>query len=343
MSTKEVRFENRSRQKNKTIEQTPCSKFAENFYGTRSRSTSSKKTQEYPYPTPATAKSGKYVTIINSYDIVRSSKKKHQESPEELSNEDEEEEDDDEEEEEPTESNEESTQTENNSDEDEIQECVLKVDENCNKILTGRDLIDIFYSFSEWFNGLKGTITKISSTTYEPSSKSPPVKKTRSPRSSSCPSKTKIFFDSVEMVTGNLAKDKNLHLRYDPGDQAKAWNECDLNKVKKFICFIEKKACFYDRLDIVPGIGVAYSERLKEYIPNFGTLLELFLTVDESTFKALLKCYSRIKSTDMNYIFTSCKKYFKKFGFKFNDVVVKTPEKSKCTKLNFDSAKRTLI
>ncbi|RNA37852.1 hypothetical protein BpHYR1_037412 [Brachionus plicatilis] len=323
MSGKEVRFDKRSGRKNLASEQTPCSVFTKNYYGNRSRSTSSKKMPTPDFPTPSTCKSSKNLTLINSFDIMRPGSSKHQSSPDELSECDDEDYD----------PSEETTDSQSDDDSLSIRNCMLQVDENCNKVITGRDLISMFYSFSEWFNGLRDSF--VASTPIQSSGN----RDSKSPRSNSCPSRGKIFYDSIEKVTGDLTKDKTLRLRYDPGDQAKPWDESDICKIKKFITFIEKKCNFYDKLEIIPGIGSAYNERLREFVPNVGTLLELYMTVDEMTFKALLKCYSRMKNTDVNYVFTSCKRYHKKYGFTFGDVIVRSPDYSSKT----NSSKKIFI
>lgn len=325
MNNKEVRFDKRSGHKNFSSEQTPCSVFTKNYYGNRSRSTSSKKKLTMDFPTPSTAKSDKNSTLVNSFDILKPGRAKHQSSPEELSECDDEEYD----------SSEETTDVQSEDESSSIRNCMLQVDENCNKVITGRDLISMFYSFSEWFNGLKDSFATSTPNPVRQSTN----RDSRGQRSNSCPSRGKIFYDSIEKVTGDLTKDKTLRLRYESGEQTKPWNESDICKIKKFVTFIEKKVNFYDKLEIIPGIGCAYSDRLKQFIPNVGTLLELYMTVDEMTFKALLKCYSRMKNTDINYVFTSCKRYYKKYGFTFGDVVVRSPDY--CSKTN--SSKRIFI
>ncbi len=72
------------------------------------------------------------------------------------------------------------------------------------------------------------------------------------------------------------------------------------------------------------GIDETLALKLKWIIPNFGCLLELYLTCKfEDTFKALLDHYAGYKISSLELIVTSCKEYNKIFGFKFIDVHIR--------------------
>ena len=92
-----------------------------------------------------------------------------------------------------------------------------------------------------------------------------------------------------------------------------------LNRSLKYKKFIAKRALFFNKLHIIPGIGFGYAKKLEKIIPNFGTLLELYSTVDEKKFKALLFKYAIINHRSLNLIYLSCEKYYEKYGSKFSD------------------------
>lgn len=222
-----------------------------------------------------------------------------------------------------------------------FQDSLSLLDKNCQKVVEGRDLLQIYYSFAKWFNNLKDAFTLATST---PVSTSTPCNQNktirinlkessgkRSNRSCSMPSRVRsrtpkeACYDDVCQITGNLSKDKCLRLKYEANEECKPWDESSICRYFKYRYLIEKKCCFYDKLIIIPGIGTVYMSRLCCPISNVGTLFELFLSVEECTFKALLKSYAKISHLNLNLIYTSCKKYIRKFGFSFNDVLIRSP------------------
>lgn len=231
-----------------------------------------------------------------------------------------------------------------------LRESLSLLNRDCKKIVRGRDLLDIYSTLTRWFNGLRDVLTVNSTETDRPAdvrrdkrTRSTPASSSRlhfEPRIHSTPkanermgsfkagpttdpassSTIRVIYDDVCQITGNLNLDHQLILKYVPSQHIKPWSERTICDNVKYKCFTEKKCNFYDSLTIVPGIGPTYSSRLCRIIPNVGTLVELYLTVDESTFKTLLKSYANVNHFNLNLIHTSCRHYVAKFGFTFSDV-----------------------
>lgn len=245
---------------------------------------------------------------------------------------------------------------EDESDEDsvcneELQESLAALDKNCQKIVQGKDLLQFCHSLANWFTNLRDAFSFATSTPCSATSnrsrvvgvsfKESPIRKSN--RCSSCPSTTrtprcKIIYDSICQVSGDLSIDKELKLKYEPNDVLKPWDDSDICGNFKYKNLMERKCNFYDKLTIIPGIGKVYATRLESKIGNVGTLIEMYLSVDECTFKALLKAYANVNHYRLNLIYTSCKNYVSKFGFNFRDVLIRSPKNFSCTPIKLSSS-----
>jgi hypothetical protein len=121
-----------------------------------------------------------------------------------------------------------------------------------------------------------------------------------------------------QILTEDLKDNVKLELEFPDLNKTK-WQDVFLNRSLKYKKFINKRALFFNKLHITPGIGLRYARKLEKVIPNFGSLIELYLTVDENKFKDLLFKYATINSKSLNLIYLSCQKYYEKYGSKFSD------------------------
>ena len=131
------------------------------------------------------------------------------------------------------------------------------------------------------------------------------------------------FSDDSPLLTGNLQEDIKLNLNYSEFLNYRNLGKWDENILKcslKYAKFIDRRAFFYNNLSITPGLGLRYSKNLEFAIPNFGTLIELYETVDKNLFFGLLYNYAEINSRSLNMIYDSCKNYSQKYGTVFTDV-----------------------
>ncbi len=121
-----------------------------------------------------------------------------------------------------------------------------------------------------------------------------------------------------QILTHNL--NENVKEEFDfPNLNQSKWQDAFLNRSLKYQKFISKRALFFSKLHITPGIGFGYAKKLENIIPNFGSLIQLYLTVDEKNFKALLFKYATINSKSLSLIYLSCQKYYEKYGNRFFD------------------------
>jgi hypothetical protein len=120
-------------------------------------------------------------------------------------------------------------------------------------------------------------------------------------------------------LTGNLKEDIKLDLTYSWFNLG-MWDENVLKSSLKYSRLIGRRAFFYNKLSITPGLGLRFCKNLEFAIPNFGTLIELYETVDKNLFFALLYNYADINSRSLNMIYDSCKNYSQKYGTVFVDV-----------------------
>jgi hypothetical protein len=121
-----------------------------------------------------------------------------------------------------------------------------------------------------------------------------------------------------QIIEENIKDDVKLETDFLEHNKSK-FQDALLNKSLKYKKFINKRALFFSKLHTIPGIGFGYAKKLEKIIPNFGTLLELYSTVDEEKFKALLYKYAIINYRSLNLIYLSCQKYHEKYGSKFSD------------------------
>ena len=220
------------------------------------------------------------------------------------------------------------------SDEDYEKNSIRLVDPNSKKILQGEDVNKFYYSIAKWFNNLKDSFN--TSTPNRPEifknrfncQKNDKLKFSLPSQKRSKLNYTKKSF--TDLVTCDLKRDIKLKLKFDKSSNTD-WDESEMRRYLKYRYFMSKRNKFNDSLTIVPGIGSVYKARMYQIIPNFGTLLELYISVNESTFKALLFAYANINSRYLNLINASCKNYLKKYGFDFRDATVFIPKNSRWT------------
>ena len=229
------------------------------------------------------------------------------------------------------------------SESDDELDTLCLIDPECTKIVQGRDINAFYFSMVNWFNSLKDalvyTSTPIPAKTQRKSRRtqsnssfkqfSSSIQRNSQSRqrlkNSASPQRLHFFCDHSNLITGDLKKDIHLSLKYEKLEHSK-WNENDICRYLKYKYFIGRKNNFSDSLCIVPGIGAVYMNRLYRIIPNFGTLLELCVSVNEDTFKALLYAYANISVRNLNLICTACKNYLTKFGLDFRDSAVHIPK-----------------
>jgi hypothetical protein len=210
------------------------------------------------------------------------------------------------------------------------------------KSLNTSDLTGLFDVLTKWFNNLKGGFgysqpdeqqnnkpCKSSTSNFSIKSSRPLKERRRgkslNPNFSGSTNKSFNKNDvSTQKISGDLRKDIRLKLKFEQNDTADEWQDDMIQKYAKFNIFIKKKSNFYDCLNSVPGIGLIYMNRLCNKIQNVGTLLEFYCSVDQDTFKCLLREYARVNDLNLNLIYTSCKMYIRKFGFSFADVSICT-------------------
>jgi hypothetical protein len=231
---------------------------------------------------------------------------------------------------------------------DEECDSICLVDPNSKKILRGSDVNKFYFSMTKCFNSLKDLFTTstpnrpevfTSRTSYPKNQSIKFFRESQQKRPTSIKKNVNRKSTDDLIITGDLKKDIKLRLKYDRIENSD-WDEACMRRFLKYRYFMRNKNKFNDSLSIVPGIGSVYMSRLCNIIPNFGTLLEFYLSVNESTFKALLYAYANINSRYMNLINTSCKNYLKKYGFDFRDATVFIPKNARLIDVGLRSSRR---
>ena len=242
----------------------------------------------------------------------------------------------------------ESDEYEDSDDDDQNTLCL--VDPECKKVIQGKDINNFYFSMVKWFNNLKDSFATStpnsqkntykhfsdsiqkngqSSMLFQSDSRKSLSKKTHDKKVDNLFDRSgrRLNFacEHSNLITGILKKDAKLNLKYEKVQNNK-WEEKDICRYLKYKYFISKKNKFNDTVSIVPGIGNVYTHRLSDIVPNFGTLLELYISVKVDTFKALLYAYANISSRNLNLISTSCKNYFAKYGLDFRDTSIYIPK-----------------